>query len=93
MTLVISHEDFTSTIEGDDAVVTAKIVVGGNPIGPIGNEVNRRINQFKEPFVFTWKKESFLPSSWKLISIDQPELPGELYGYKPGDIRRAMRGE
>lgn len=93
MTLVVTADAQTATFEDGTAEVKAKLTVGGNPVGPVGNEVTRRINRLKEPFVFTWEKQSFLPSSWRISSIDQPELPKELYGYKPGDIRRAMRGE
>lgn len=90
--LVLTPEEQTIEIEGDRAVVTSRLVVTGKPAGPIGNEVTRRINQLGEPFVFTWEKQGFLPASWRLVNIENPELPNELYGYEPGDIRRATRG-
>jgi hypothetical protein len=79
--------------EGGEATVSARVILSGKPVGPVGNEVTRQINQLKEPFVFVWKKQSFLPSSWRLVRVDNAALPDDLYGYDPGDIRRAMQGE
>ncbi|MDF1739318.1 MAG: hypothetical protein P1U86_09170 [Verrucomicrobiales bacterium] len=94
MALVVTAEDQTLEINEDGiAVVTAKLIVSGKPVGPAGQEATKRVNQLKSPFTFTWKKDSFLPTSWRLVKIDNPDLPGELYGYEPGDIGRAMRGE
>ncbi|HQZ27040.1 MAG TPA: hypothetical protein PK648_02735, partial [Verrucomicrobiales bacterium] len=73
--------------------VTAKLMISGKPVGPAGLEVTRQVNLLKEPFVFTWEKQSFLPNSWRLVRVDNPALPDDLYGYEPGDIRRAMKGE
>jgi len=93
LTLVVTNEERALRIEDDRAVVTARFTVGGKPIGPAGHRVTRRINQLDEPFTFTWERQNFLPWSWRLVEIDNPDLPDELYGYEPGDIRRAMRGE
>ncbi|MDA7921523.1 hypothetical protein N9B73_07185 [Verrucomicrobiales bacterium] len=93
MALVVTEEDQTLEINDGVAVTTAKLVISGKPVGPAGQEVTKRVNQLKTPFTFTWKKESFLPTSWRLVKIDNPGLPEHLYGYEPGDIRRAMRGE
>ena len=79
--------------EGGEATVSARVIISGKTVGPVGNEVTRQINQLKEPFVFVWKKQSFLPSSWRLVRVDNAALPDDLYGYEPGDIRRAMQGE
>ena len=79
--------------EGGEATVSARVILSCNPVGPVGNEVTRQINQLKEPFVFVWKKQSFLPSSWRLVRVYNVALPDDLYGYEPGDIRRAMQGE
>ena len=93
MTLVLTPEEQGLLIEDGEAVVSVRLTVSGNAVGPAGGEVTRRINRLEEPFLFTWKKETFLPSSWRLVQIHQSELPSELYGYEPGDIRRAMSGE
>jgi hypothetical protein len=94
MALVVTPEDQSIVFgEGGEATVKARLILSGKPVGPVGNEVTRQINQLKEPFVFVWKKQSFLPSSWRLVSVDNAALPDDLYGYEPGDIRRAMQGE
>lgn len=93
MALVVTPENQSIVIEEGRATVTARLIISGKPVGPAGAEVTRQINQLKEPFVFTWKKQSFLPSSWRLVKVDNGGLPAELYGYEPGDIRRAMRGD
>ncbi len=93
MILVLKSEKQMIEIGNAAATVSVHLTVSGKPLGPVANEVTRRANRLKEPFVFTWEKQSFLPSSWRLVRIDQPEMPEELYGYEPGDIRRAMQGE
>jgi hypothetical protein len=93
LTLVIKPEDSATVIEGDRAKVTTRLYVSGQAIGPVGHEVTRTINQLKEPFVFTWEKQGFLPSSWRLVSMENPSLPTELHGYTAGDLRQALRGE
>lgn len=93
LALVVTPEDETIVIAEGRATVTAKLMISGKPVGPAGLEVTRQVNLLKEPFVFTWEKQSFLPNSWRLVRVDNPALPDDLYGYEPGDIRRAMKGE
>lgn len=93
LTLVLTSEEMNVVRVDDRATVTVLLRVGGKPIGPGGSEVTRRLNQLKTPFEFTWEKQSFLPASWRLVQIENVDLPENLYGYEPGDIRRAMQGE
>ena len=93
LALVVTPEATTTRIDDQRAEITMRLVISGKPVGPAANEVTRQINQLKEPFVFTWEKKSFLPSSWRLVRVENPGLPDELYGYEPGDIGRAMREE
>ncbi|MEM7601659.1 MAG: hypothetical protein AAF357_09615 [Verrucomicrobiota bacterium] len=93
LTLVLTPEEMTVERTSDRAVITTFLRVSGKPIGPGGNEVTRRLNQLETPFVFTWEKQSFLPASWRLVQIENLGLPENLYGYEPGDIRRAMQGQ
>lgn len=93
MALVVTEENQTLEFKDGVAVVTANLMVSGKPVGPAGQEATKRVNQLKSPFTFTWEKQSFLPTSWRLVKIDNPDLPEHLYGYEPGDIKRAMRGE
>lgn len=93
LVMVVESEEEAFVRDGPLVVITTVLTVGGTPVGPGANEVMRRVNQLRKPFVFTWEKESFLPNSWRLVQIDNEDLPEELYGYEPGDFRRAMRGE
>lgn len=93
MTLVLTPRDEQLTLVEGQARLETRIQVGGNPVGPVGNEVTRRVNQLREPFVFVWEKEGSFPARWRLVSIEQSEIPQNLHGYTPGDVRRAMRGE
>jgi hypothetical protein len=92
-TLILTSSDQEMNVDEDWAVIQVRLELSGKPVGPVGNEATRRLNQLEPPFEFTWKKESFLPTSWKLVMIENSGLPDELYGYEPGDIRRALRGE
>jgi hypothetical protein len=87
LALVVTEDEKETVIDGKEATVTARLTFGGNPVGPAGHEVVKRLNQLDEPFVFTWKKGSLLPASWRVVRID------DLWGYEPGDIRRAMQGD
>lgn len=93
LVLVVTEEDKATVLGDGEATVSAKLIFGGKPVGPVANEVMRRLNGLKEPFVFTWKKESFLPAGWRLVRIENASLPDDLWGYQPGDIRRAMQGD
>lgn len=93
LVLVVTEEELDFQQDGKTVEVTAQWTLSGKPIGPAAQEIMRRINQLESPFVFTWRKESFAPTSWRLLSIENEGLPQDLYGYEPGDIRRAMKGE
>lgn len=86
--LVVKGEESGFDQSGKTVTIEMKLVLSGKPLGIFGNEITRRINSLKEPFTFTWEKKSFLPSSWRLIKIDNPGLPVHLYGYKPGLLQR-----
>ena len=75
---------------GDDsATVTTRLKIDGTG-SPVANLVIRKTNQLKTPFVFEWKKQSCWPGSWRLEKVDNADLPANLEGYEPGDIKRAM---
>jgi len=93
LTLLILTDEQSLERDGERIVAIAELTAEGNAIGPVGNAVVRRINQLDAPFIFKWEKQSLFPTSWRVVEIDNPDLPGELYGYKPGDIRRALNGD
>jgi hypothetical protein len=70
-------------------VVTMGFQLSGGG-SPVAHDVIRRANRLKAPFVFTWEKQSFWPSSWRLTRIENPGLPEDLFGYEPGNISSAI---
>lgn len=91
--LVLTPSDSSVVFpESDVAVVTVRLEVSGQG-SPIAHEIIRTANRLKTPFTFRWRRQSFWPGDWKLIGIENPDLPTELYGYRPGDLRRLMEGD
>ena len=87
LALTIAPEDDEWRVEDEAREYRARITLRGTPLGPVAGEAVRRLHHFKEPVVFTWRKQSFLPWSWKLQRIDQTEVPDSVWGYTPGDFR------
>lgn len=63
------------SVSGQNATITGHLKASGSGAG-FSQEIINRLNQLRDPFVFTWRKESWKPGSWKLISVGQPELAG-----------------
>ena len=89
--LSVEPEEETLSIAGKTAIVSSRIVFRGTTLGPGAGEVMRRINRLEEPFVFTWQKQSFLPSSWRLVSLENESIPDDAWGYQPGSLRERFR--
>ena len=53
--------------------------------GPAAQELESMVARSKEPATFTWRRESWLPWSWRLTAIAYPdlEIPS---GYRPGSF-------
>lgn len=92
LTLYIVTEEQSLERDGQRIVVIGEWSVEGNPLGPVGAGALRRINRLDAPFILKWEKQNLFPTSWKIVEIDNADLPDELYGYEPGDFRRAMEG-
>ena len=75
--------------DNKNAIVTARLQIAGSG-SPLAQMIITRSNKLKEPFVFHWQKQSWWPGSWRLVEVDNPDLPDDLEGYEPGDIRKAM---
>jgi hypothetical protein len=82
----------TERNEAAEITVRHRVEVQGQG-SPIASEILRTANRLKAPFEFRWRRQSLWPGDWKLVSIANPDLPDEIYGYEPGDLRRAMGGE
>lgn len=77
-------------VEKRSVTVTSRLEISGSG-SPIANQAIRTANRLKRPFRFTWRKESFWPGDWNLAELDNPDIPGDLYGYEPGDIGALMQ--
>lgn len=65
-----------SVNEGEKtAEIRGKISLEGSGAG-ISQMLITKVNNLKEPWLFTWKKEGGKPTSWRLISVKHPELEG-----------------
>lgn len=76
--LEIKAESPQIDIQGKVATVKCRIRMDGRGTA-IADEILNRVQGLKEPFVFTYRKQSWKPWDWKLESVDQPELAVEGY--------------
>ena len=79
----------TWDMAGERATFSGRLRLEGAPIG-IGASIQSMVNRETAPIVFRWEKESWQPWSWKLVSINHPEI--DVDGYEPGDLGRARDG-
>ena len=87
--LTLIPEDPSTTIADGIAQVTMRFEASGNG-SPLAHQIIREANQLESPFLFRWEKKSAWPGDWKLVRIENPDLDGQLRGYQPGDLRRAL---
>lgn len=73
-------------------VVRHRVEVRGQG-SPLAHEMARLANRLETPFEFHWRRQSRWPGDWKLARILQPDLPADLHGYEPGDLRKALGGD
>lgn len=79
LALGIEVESQTIAFEGKRAKVTIDLKLVGTSLGPVGGEVIRFVNRLEDPFIFTWEKETFLPSSWRLLDVENQGFPIEAW--------------
>jgi len=89
MILAVKSFETDYQIEGRQAVVETKLQLSGSG-SFIANEVIRVVNRQKEAFIFTWKRQNFWPGSWRIVRVENSGLPDDLYGYRPGDLKRKL---
>lgn len=79
--------DVQLQLDGETATVTSMIEFRGT--GPYAEVLMKEINGLKSPWVFTWKKEGSLPWEWRLIRMENADMP-TLRGYQPGNLGGMM---
>lgn len=75
LVLDIQWETLEVSVNGDIAKVRGHARMEGNGMG-VSQMVMTKVNQMQEPWVFTWRKEGWKPSDWKLQSVTNKELEG-----------------
>ncbi|GAB4165032.1 MAG: hypothetical protein Fur0032_01480 [Terrimicrobiaceae bacterium] len=63
----------TVTADGDKTLWKGRLAFGGRGTA-LGEAMLSRTSEFREDFVFAWRRESWKPWDWKLVSVNQPEL-------------------
>lgn len=79
LALGIEIESQGIVFEGKRATATIDVNLVGTSLGPVGSEVIRFVNRLEDPFIFTWEKETFLPSSWRLVDVENEGIPIEAW--------------
>ncbi len=68
------------TVNGDMAKIRGTMRMNGSGAG-LSQYIIDKVNALREPWVFTWHKEGWKPSSWRLESVQQHEIEER----NPGD--------
>lgn len=55
------------------AVITTNLTISGNGFGA-ADMISREVNSLSSPWVFHWRRQSWLPWDWKLQSVDNASL-------------------
>lgn len=73
---VLGIESGGTMLEISDTSGTVRSVIrfSGNGTA-IAQAVLAEANLLESPFEFTWRRVSWKPWDWKLVSVDQPEMP------------------
>ncbi|MEZ5302685.1 MAG: hypothetical protein R3F11_18920 [Verrucomicrobiales bacterium] len=70
--LDVTFEEKSFEVADGTGTVKGKLTLKGS--GPAASFVIPEVQRLKEPFVFVWKKQSWTPWSWRLETVEQPEL-------------------
>jgi len=73
LTLMITEENRRRSISGKDAMIETRLRLTGRA-SMIGEMVMEKANALQNDFQFAWKRKSWKPWDWKLVSINQNEL-------------------
>jgi hypothetical protein len=80
--ITINPEKSTWEFGPGRASVSARLQMDGHGT-PLAQMAVDRFNQLKKDFQFAFRKESWKPWDWKLVSISQPEIPGPPIDHLP----------
>lgn len=75
--LTVQNETLSCQIEGPIGTTQTCVKILGSG-GPVAQMVIEKVNELREPFTFSWAKQSWKPWDWRLIRIEQAELNLEM---------------
>jgi hypothetical protein len=78
ITLDIEWTTAEITLNGNLAKVRGTAKLTGRGLSPVNQFVMDRVNNLKEPWVFTWRRDGRGPRGWKLLSLRNTGLGGPL---------------
>ena len=68
LTVQITNAEDTMTLDDPTGQIRSIIRINGNGT-QLATEVKNLVNQSNEPFEFTWKRVSWKPWDWRLVSV------------------------
>jgi hypothetical protein len=73
LVLEILSEDTTVERRGREASISARLRLRGRG-NAVGEEIISRANSLDSHFQFAWRRKSWKPWGWKLVSLNQPQF-------------------
>ncbi len=73
LTLEIAVENLSGTRQGGEALLAARLRLSGRA-NAVGEAILQQVNVLEDDFQFAWRRKSWKPWDWKLVSVSQPEI-------------------
>ena len=71
--LTIERESRSVEMGTQSSIVREKLTIEGFG-GPLAVAAKDAVNALREPFSLSWRRRSWKPWDWELLSVEQPEL-------------------
>lgn len=78
--LEITPEEFTCKTEGRTGETSARLKISGRGTS-IGEVILREANQLETPFVISWRRGSWKPWDWQVVSVENAGLARKWEGF------------
>ncbi len=73
-TLEITASETKLTLEGPEAKLSTRLRISGNGM-PFAEAVQEALNHSRDPFEFTWRRQSWKPWDWRLVYAGHSLIP------------------
>lgn len=84
---VLQIEMLSPSYDSSNGLVEAELSTRSS-LGPAAEVIQMEVDRLKTPTRFLWKRSSWHPWSWRLVSIQNPEIEVPS-GYRPGSYENA----